>query len=256
MNHKYIWFWLAVAFVGMQCTGAKKATMAENVVERSKTQIKKRIDMVDLDLPLFNGRGKVKYDDGDTRVSFNVNIRMRKDSFIWLNASLLGFEVARILVTPDSVFAINRYEKTYVTESYSKFDSIYNIPLTFAQLQEIILGNNLINLNEAFTHNFMTPNYALHQHRDPYLVTHTIDGRYFVPIKIHVQDQHSGYEISSDLKEHKPLDKSRFFSYFRSYIIKKDNVQMAKIQIDYSEVDTKTSKKTPFEIPAHYTASD
>ena len=239
-------------FLGCKTT---KIGSTEKVVERSKNHLVKQLKNSALDFDIFNGKGKVKYNDGETRLSFNANVRIRRDSIIWINASFLGFEVARIVIRPDSVFAVNRYEKTYLVESYEHFDSLYQVPATFSQLQDIILGNNLINTKKAIDLEFETPNYFLTQKEDVYHISQVVDGSFFSPVEVKVEDIRSGYEIYSRLSDQKAIDKSRFFSYFRSYIIKKDNIQTASIQINYSDIDTKTIKKLPFSIPSSYSPS-
>ncbi len=226
------------------------------VLKKSKQQLLNRLEANVLDFEVFNGTGKVKYDDGVTKVSFNANIRMRRDSIIWIKANFFGLEVARILIRPDSVFAINRYEKSFVAESYSKFDSLYNVPLSFGQLQDLILGNTLLDRKADMLLSFENPNYDISQKKDPYVLHHLIEGANFAPVLIKVEDVRSGYEVNADLSDYRSLSESKNFSYFRQYIINKHNVQVANIQINYAEIDTKDKKKLPFEIPSHYTTGE
>ncbi|MCB0807539.1 MAG: DUF4292 domain-containing protein, partial [Bacteroidales bacterium] len=51
--------------------------------------------------------------------SFRGQLRMRKDSAIWVSFSpALGIEMARLLITEDSVKFINRINKTYFAGDY------------------------------------------------------------------------------------------------------------------------------------------
>lgn len=229
---------------------------SSEVAEKSPKYVLNQLQKSYINTTIFNAKGRIKYDDGDTRVSFSANIRMKRDSFIWMNANLLGFEVARIFIRPDSVFAINRYEKSYLAESYSEFDQAYRVPVAFEQLQDLLLGNSLIDLDQEVWSSFISPVYHLKQSSNPYQISHTIDGRRFVPLAMKVIDDNSGYEVDAKLDEYRAVDKSSEFSYFRHYIINKNNIQIANIQINYSEIDTKTEKRTPFEIPDNYQRAD
>ena len=55
------------------------------------------------------GKAKVEVYEGTNKTEFTASIRMRKDSAIWLSVSpALGLEVARVLITRDSIRVIDR----------------------------------------------------------------------------------------------------------------------------------------------------
>ena len=55
-------------------------------------------------------------------IPLNANIRMQKDSVIWISATaLLGIEAVRLLITPDSFKMINRLiSEEYFTLDYNR----------------------------------------------------------------------------------------------------------------------------------------
>jgi len=71
----------------------------------------------------------------------NVNIRIKKDSIIWISVTGIGFEVARGLITPDSIVFMDKFHKDYFVFSYAQLSKQYNFDLNFALLQSIIVGN-------------------------------------------------------------------------------------------------------------------
>lgn len=71
----------------------------------------------------------------------NVNIRMKKDSMIWLSVTGVGFEVARGIITPDSIIFMDKIHKDYFVFTYEQLSKQYNFELNFALLQSIIIGN-------------------------------------------------------------------------------------------------------------------
>lgn len=79
--------------------------------------------------------------DRDKR-SFNVNLRMRRDSIIWMSISpALGIEVARVLISPDSVKVLNRINGTYFKGGFGYLSELLQADLNFKMLQSILLGN-------------------------------------------------------------------------------------------------------------------
>ena len=71
------------------------------------------------------------------------NIRMIRDSVIWASVSLgLGIEVARLYVTQDSVFFLNRINNEYAASSFVFFNTFYQVDLDFNILQSLLTGND------------------------------------------------------------------------------------------------------------------
>ena len=76
--------------------------------------------------------------------SFRGQLRMRRDSAIWISFSpALGIEMARILITNDSVKFINRINKTYFSGDYSFVHDFIGTNVDYDVLQSVLLGNDL-----------------------------------------------------------------------------------------------------------------
>ena len=90
----------------------------------------------------FSGKASVNYKSESKNQSFTVNIRMKKDSIIWASVSPgLGIEVARLVITPDTLLLLNRIEQTYEQGSFSRLNKMLNSNLKFKHLQALLLGN-------------------------------------------------------------------------------------------------------------------
>lgn len=74
----------------------------------------------------------------------SMNIRMQRDKAIWISVSVqvLG-EVARTLITPDSIKIINKLESTYTRKPFSYIYQFTNKQIDFRTLQDIFIGNPL-----------------------------------------------------------------------------------------------------------------
>ena len=70
-------------------------------------------------------------------------IRMRKDSIVWLNVTAtMGVEVLRAKISNDSVWLLNRLEKTYLAEPLDSVSAQLGIPLSLPLVQILLLDNN------------------------------------------------------------------------------------------------------------------
>jgi hypothetical protein len=88
-------------------------------------------------------KAQVEYTDRENNPeSFDVNIRMRKDSAIWISVTpLLGIEAVRVLITPDSMKIMNRLKKTYMLRDLSFLDDILKAHINFEIMQAVLIGN-------------------------------------------------------------------------------------------------------------------
>ena len=70
-------------------------------------------------------------------------LRMRKDSIVWLNVTAtMGVEVLRAKVSNDSVWILNRMEKTYLAEPLDTVSAQLGMPLSLPLVQILLLDNN------------------------------------------------------------------------------------------------------------------
>ena len=131
-------------------------------------------------------RNQFEFDNLETK--FNVRLegnniglkgqlRMQNDSVIWVSLSLkLGIEVARVMITEDSVKFINRTNKTYFVESVDKFQEQFQERLpsevTIGLIQDLLVGNDiLLSKNDKFKVTIDDNNYKLESDRNTFWIT-------------------------------------------------------------------------------------
>ncbi|ALW84547.1 hypothetical protein AUC43_05280 [Hymenobacter sedentarius] len=91
----------------------------------------------------LNAKGKAQINMKGQKQGANVTLRMRRDSIIWISAGLVGVEGVRAVLTHDSVRVLNKLEKTYFSGGYDYLSKLLNVPVSFAQMQALLLGDYL-----------------------------------------------------------------------------------------------------------------
>ena len=96
-----------------------------------------------IDFNTFSAKVKVDFVGNDGKKSdFNAFIRLKKDSALWISINAaLGIEAFRVLITPDSVRVLNKLDKIIQLRSVGYLQEVAKIPLGFAELQDLIVGN-------------------------------------------------------------------------------------------------------------------
>jgi hypothetical protein len=87
-------------------------------------------------------RAKAKLEIDDEENNVNMTIRIEKDKAIWISVTAVaGLEIARALITPDSLKILNRVENTYTRKPFNYVYEFTNKQLNFNSLQSIFVGN-------------------------------------------------------------------------------------------------------------------
>lgn len=96
-----------------------------------------------LDYHTFNGRAKSKIEFGDEKQDFTLHIRMEKDKAIWMSitATVVNYEAARILITPDSVKIMNKMHSEYIAKPFDYINKYTGGGVDFNILQDVLLAN-------------------------------------------------------------------------------------------------------------------
>ncbi|PID88869.1 MAG: hypothetical protein CSB02_00495 [Bacteroidia bacterium] len=80
----------------------------------------------------------------DKTYHLKANFRMKEDSVIWLSVSApFGIEVSRLLLTPDSVFYLNRLEKNYYKGNYAFLCRLLQTDVDFDIIQSLLTGRDV-----------------------------------------------------------------------------------------------------------------
>ncbi len=85
-------------------------------------------------------RIKANYKSGSTNQGFAMNLKMKKDSFVFVSIQVM-IEAARAYITKDSFTVLDRIGKKYYQGAISDLSQFTGQELTLTQLQNVIVGN-------------------------------------------------------------------------------------------------------------------
>ncbi len=91
----------------------------------------------------FSGKLNIDYIDADDKkYNVNANLRMYKDSTIWISVNaIFGIEGLRALITKDSVKILDKQNKLYTARSIEYLQEVSSLPVDLSILQDLLIGN-------------------------------------------------------------------------------------------------------------------
>lgn len=101
-----------------------------------------RTNVAEIDFRYLTAKSKISFKSPEQDIdNANINIRVRKDSLIWLSVSKLGIEAVRGMITHDSITIIDKIHREYTVYDFPTLSRQFNFEMNFALLQALIVGN-------------------------------------------------------------------------------------------------------------------
>ncbi len=209
---------------------------------------KKNLDKVET----LSARARVYVDNGGINMEANANLIWIRDSILWVNVKKLGIEAVRALVTRDSVFVLNRLERSYSANSLQALERQYSLPEGFPLLQHLVLASAWISPEIALQSDIKENLHRLAGSNHRYTVDYRIEeGTYRLRQQVFVQ-QPDARVLNLQFDEFKKLPGACTFPYLRRIEAFSPEYGMVHVEIEFSDVEINVPKPYRFDIPAHY----
>ncbi len=259
---KFILLLLGVLAISLSsCKTARKARSVSLKNKSSKFVLKKLADQR-FEADWLSAKLRITYSDDYQTRKLTANIRMQKDSIIWMNVKKLNVEAARIKITPDSIYAVDRLNKEYFIKDISFLEKEYNLPSRetgpsdFNVLQEVIFGNPVFFDGSSMKTSVNTTEYQLNNENEDFSSQYLIDGISFLLTKMNFKESRSEQTLTISLDRAEGIEEYPNFSYFRNFDLYSDSIGKVSINVKFSKLELNSPKTIRFEIPSHYTKVD
>ncbi len=125
------------------CKSTRK-TIKQPIKEYGADYLFEKLKENELQFEWLSGKFSLDLIIDNKKNSFKGQIRMRRDSAIWVSFSpALGIEMARLLITRDSVFFINRISKKYFVGDIQFVTDFLDANVDYDVIQSLLIGNDL-----------------------------------------------------------------------------------------------------------------
>ena len=257
-----------IAVLGISCKTSKKIVVATPLKLRGADviQVFDSITAHQFEFEWLALKASVEYTDQQNESeSFDVNLRVRKDSAIWISITpLLGIEVIRVLVNKDGMQLLDRLHKTYSTYDFESLDSLFKTRLNFEIMQAILVGNYFPYLkNEKLKSVYEEDSTTILSTLNKRKLKRAMEDK--DPNKPVIQDFwiNGDYRIMKSRIEDDKLDRSleATYSEFTSesaklipnrILVKMIGTKSTTIKIDYSKITVDVPATLPFTVSDKY----
>ncbi len=138
-----------VAVVNLPVIADSAVVITPNIPVKVVENEEDKVKIDEIDFKYLKAKAKVAFKGPKESQNVNVDIRMKKDSLIWMNISALGFSVASALFDKDVVKFYDKFHGEYNEYTYSAFAEKFNFNITYDILQSLIVGNRPFKKNKS-----------------------------------------------------------------------------------------------------------
>ncbi|MFN5169566.1 MAG: DUF4292 domain-containing protein [Cyclobacteriaceae bacterium] len=104
----------------------------------------KTISIEEIDFGYLHGKAKMVFKDDQREREVKANIRIRKDSVIWMTFSVVGVQGGKALINQDSITVVSTVDKEYYVFTYAELSERFNFEINYNVIQAALLGNPII----------------------------------------------------------------------------------------------------------------
>ncbi|WP_428667243.1 DUF4292 domain-containing protein [Runella sp.] len=217
-----------------------------------------KVNVETVDFKYLTAKSKVSFKSKDQDIdNANVNIRMLKDSVLWLSIVAGPIEVVRGLITRDSIQIVDRYHKEYYLYDFNSLSQKFNFQLSFDLIQSILIGNMPIPKKENQRFKKEKDYFMLRQQEGKIVLENYIGEQNRRLKKLLVTEQPTKNSLTLDYDDFTHLN-NYLFPYTSliqlDYQSQKDNqLYQTVFRIKHQKVELSDKKLSfPFSVPPKY----
>lgn len=110
---------------------------------KSSKNLSKLVKQNEFDFEWVSAKANVSSLFDNNEESFDIKIKMKKDSAMLISIQyVLGLEVAKVLITKDSVKFVNYIEKSFFVGDFNYFNNLLNADIDYDIIQALLFGNS------------------------------------------------------------------------------------------------------------------
>lgn len=268
MSNKILYI-LLVLFSSLLLFACKNKQILVNDLpsHKSTSFLLERLQANEYKFKTISTKATITYFD-EKKTSFKATLRIKKDSAIWISITpLFGIEMARALITQDSVFMLDRVHSKYFAGGFDYINKTFDVDLDYGMIEALLIGNSLEFEKEGKVKSSLDrkkQQYYLGTNKkrkvrkelkpDKDKLRKQTQGLWLQPktykiLEIFLIDPESNQSLRAKFSNYKNLNE-QLFPYNLAFELQSKS--STTIDVAYNKVTVNKTIKTPFKIPSKY----
>ncbi len=249
MNSRFTSIIIILMFVGIIGCSKKTSGISWNFLDKNK------LDVQEANFEYFSGKAKINYKDDELDIKARANVRIRKDSVIWISFSSVGIQGARCLINEDSITIMNLVKKEYYVFNYDSLSKQFNFEVNYNAIQAATFGNLIKSRDKTDVVEKEEGLYILKQNSGNVSIDNFVNPKTMKIERVEMTEDSTKNTAVIRYYDFQMVDQSAFpYSAILSIFYKK-GVKMLNtvIEMEYSKAELGDKElKFPFNIPKKY----
>ena len=252
-----IWLFCSLFLLSAKETGCRQGAVNGAIrpatETRSTSYLKKKLRTHEHDdLKYINAQAKIFMEGNGQSIGATANIIWVRDSVMWLNVKKFGLEAARALVTRDSVFVLNRLDKTYSARGLESLQRQYSLPAGFELIQSLLLASPWFFSDIELQSGIKDGEHQLSGSNGRYSAEYRLEEEPFWLKKELFLQPRDTRAMSVLFENYKKTEATGWFPYLRTVEASSAETGDLRLSIELNDVEFNVPKSIRFEIPKHY----
>ncbi|MEJ5993479.1 DUF4292 domain-containing protein [Pedobacter sp. Du54] len=205
----------------------------------------------DLSFNTLSLKGKANLNVNGNENNVTMLIRIQKDKKIWVSVTaVVGIEVARAVITPDSLFLRDNLNKTYARKPFSYIYGFTNKQINFKLLQAVFAGNTIPDL--------MNVSSALEQENGVWVLSGLTNDLAYRSLfntllkvsETSLNDAKAAQAFKVVYGSYTPLNSTLFPSNLK--INSMSGLKKIDVEVEFTKIDLNVPLEFPFTVPKSY----
>lgn len=168
------------------------------------------LSIEEIDFEYLHGKGRMVLKDGNKENEVKANIRVKKDSVIWMNFTVIGVQGGRALINRDSITILNNVKNEYFVFDYKELSKKFKFEINYDVIQAAMLGNLLMERSASDTVERKTASYLLNQQSGTVDVLNYISATTMKIQKVELKENNTHNSLVINYANFQPLDTKQF----------------------------------------------
>jgi len=249
MNKYTLMILLGVSLVALSCS--KKVVSPTLPVNAPKPSL----NVEETDFTFMDGKARMILRDANKEREVKANIRVRKDSVIWMTFSVIGVQGGKALINHDSITIVSNVDKEYYVFEYAELSKRYNFEINYDVIEAAILGNLIMPRKDTDEVKQESSYFVLKQASNNVTVDNFVNAASMKIEKVELKEGSSNNSLVINYSNFQPLG-SKLLPYngtINLFYKAVSGLLNTTVIFEYNKAEVKDKElKFPFNIPKRY----